>query len=576
MRFRQFFEATVKNLAEIKDFIDQKNGRPFEELFEGRERFLVKVYNPTFSKAVKKLDYLNMEDFNFSKRTYKGKPVSPFIRKKKQELKDSIPSRSDAVAEYKNIYKDDLRLLIGKILVHKPVVEDWSGGKLSVKNLNRTDLGVFDPKHLEGISRENWTEKDAEIYLDAVLNGKEEGWLTWEPVKNEKVSSSGFYSRMAKEPTREIRVLGEIQQCFNQNNIFYYLLFTRHPIDVLRMSDHKDISSCHRLNGGSYEHCAISDAKNAGGVVYLIKGSDGKTVASHLEDREVFKDKDRDIGGIQPIGRTRIRCFVDTKINKDFGVLARFTQEQHYGVFTKEIWEVAQNYLRKHQAIFEDKPDPDYACENIVMAGGTYTDNASPAGLMNEFFKTKNYSNCIGFRDGYDEDEYGEVNDYEEEMNAIVRRYDNIFNRDGAVVSYDIGENIVVNIQYTRRIGWDEISDRLKVVHGGYSFDVNIDRDKFSEFVTKHTDSIIGKFGDIIRSWNVDGLSLEIRDYNCAELVINFNDDFDDPYGADTQLRYVANREDLKKLHHYVDTEITKLLGEHVDEYIDNEAVEAK
>ena len=86
--------------------------------------------------------------------------------------------------------------------------------------------------------------------------------------------------------------ISALKQAIDQNNIYYYLLFSRHPIDVLRMSDHKGISSCHRLKGeysakeGEYSQCALADAQNDGGVVYLIKGADVKKIKENLKRRQ--------------------------------------------------------------------------------------------------------------------------------------------------------------------------------------------------------------------------------------------------------------------------------------------------
>jgi hypothetical protein len=121
MRFRQFFEATLQNLAAIKNHIDEKSGRPFEELFKGRDRFMVKVYNPDLTKSAKNLG-LDIDEIDLKKRKYKGSPISTFLRERKNKLKDKIPSKLEALAEYKRIYKKELEELLVKSITALTVV----------------------------------------------------------------------------------------------------------------------------------------------------------------------------------------------------------------------------------------------------------------------------------------------------------------------------------------------------------------------------------------------------------------------------------------------------------------------
>lgn len=190
--------------------------------------------------------------------------------------------------------------------------------------------------------------------------------------------------------------ISKLKQAIDQQNVYYYLLFSRHPVDVLRMSDHKGISSCHRLKGsyskdqGDYAHCALADARNDGGIVYLIKGGDARRIKDHLDDQDVFEDKDRNISGVRPLGRIRLRRFIDLKTGDDWAVPTTLQDEQKYGTFTTEIFEIAETYVRKHQAITQNPPTPEYAAENIVMVGGSYSDE-SLADLLGNFFKKYDY-----------------------------------------------------------------------------------------------------------------------------------------------------------------------------------------
>ena len=58
-----------------------------------------------------------------------------------------------------------------------------------------------------------------------------------------------------------------------QNND-YSIIITRNPIDVWRMSDFENITSCHtppsRGGGGEYYKCAVAEAHGHGAVAYAV------------------------------------------------------------------------------------------------------------------------------------------------------------------------------------------------------------------------------------------------------------------------------------------------------------------
>ncbi len=89
----------------------------------------------------------------------------------------------------------------------------------------------------------------------------------------------------------------------------YSIVVSRHPIDIMRMSDFSwaGISSCHR-EGGEYQKCVPGEVAAQGGVAYVVKTRDLEDVGD-LQDDEVFADPDRDIDGIAPIARHRLRRF---------------------------------------------------------------------------------------------------------------------------------------------------------------------------------------------------------------------------------------------------------------------------
>ena len=65
----------------------------------------------------------------------------------------------------------------------------------------------------------------------------------------------------------------------NIDNDKYSIIITRHPIDVLRMSDFDNITSCHSPASRtsayqSYYKCAVAEAQGHGAVAYVVETED--------------------------------------------------------------------------------------------------------------------------------------------------------------------------------------------------------------------------------------------------------------------------------------------------------------
>ena len=86
----------------------------------------------------------------------------------------------------------------------------------------------------------------------------------------------------------------------------YSIVISQSPVDVARMSDYREIQSCHSP-GADYFQCALADARRAGAIAYLINSKDAPYIESHANDAEVFADSDRDVEGVTPLARVRLR-----------------------------------------------------------------------------------------------------------------------------------------------------------------------------------------------------------------------------------------------------------------------------
>jgi len=159
------------------------------------------------------------------------------------------------------------------------------------------------------------------------------------------------------------------------------VVISRAPIDVLRMSDHptapQKIDSCH-TEGKSEFACAVDEAQGTGLVAYVVDMDSLKKV--DLEDEEVFKDIDRDVKGITPYARIRLRRFE----NKEDGSEIAIPEHSVYGTQYKNLLDVVTDWAREAQEdVFEKKP----RMKDYTLTGGAYRDT-DDAELFNHFFDT--------------------------------------------------------------------------------------------------------------------------------------------------------------------------------------------
>lgn len=203
----------------------------------------------------------------------------------------------------------------------------------------------------------------------------------------------------------------------------YSIVISRHPVDVLRMSDHRTIESCHS-EGNSHFHCAIKEAKSAGAIAYIVETEDLDDVDIE-NDNEIFEDNDRGIDGIEPVGRTRLRRFDKTgTFTSDEKYSLLIPEKRIYGQdmagFYEKIrdWALESQKDKWSQALVHDveretdenpdpmKMDPDYLRDFVYM-GGEYQDTNSRR-MFKSFFADyggADFEHASGGRYGDDEEE---------------------------------------------------------------------------------------------------------------------------------------------------------------------------
>tara|TARA_R110000824_G_scaffold28652_7_gene96072 strand:+ start:8174 stop:10648 length:2475 start_codon:yes stop_codon:yes gene_type:complete len=265
----------------------------------------------------------------------------------------------------------------------------------------------------------------------------------------------------------------------------YYIIITRHPIDVLRMSDFDDIYSCHSppshhsQAGESYYRCAVAEAHGHGAVAYAVNGDDleeayetmpGYPLDDPLEfndiedfqEGEIFSDDKRSEGLIEPVSRLRlrqVRYYEDRSGNDtdDDGVQLAIPEDRVYGKkipgFRETIFDwarenqkeaISDTPLKKNRAFMGgEKLGVDLG--KFVKFGGSYEDNQIDV-LIPHFLGMVGFGSAQ--QDTETEDQLdasligGTAEQLEEAANNVLREYGTFGDSDKEFkVSFDVEDD---------------------------------------------------------------------------------------------------------------------------------------
>jgi hypothetical protein len=194
------------------------------------------------------------------------------------------------------------------------------------------------------------------------------------------------------------------------------VIFSRHPIDVVRMSDFDLLNySCH-AQGGQFFRCAVEEAKrsaNGGGVLFMVskeKFDKAFPDAQLPQTGDLFNDPDRGIDdkfAAQATSRLRVRKVVDTSTNTEYAIpdtkmygvnpeafkketLAYFANSQRNKFIDPETNEpiIPQRaQLERFGGSYEDGGDVNIGSNFALLMKTSYTQ----AGIYNEVEKNMEY-----------------------------------------------------------------------------------------------------------------------------------------------------------------------------------------
>ncbi len=185
--------------------------------------------------------------------------------------------------------------------------------------------------------------------------------------EDDKQRSIEYNSRGVNAKIAEIDELlktVELQKQYQQGFEKWYVIYSRAPIDVLRMSDH-DWRSCHSPEG-SYFNCAVADSMLNAGIAYLVTGEDFAKI-KNLQDKEIFVDYERDVDGINPKARIRLRALIDNEGHTVAVPSAKLYALDKYKTHQQFVAQVLEWSKRQDVSDFE--------WDNVLhMLGGSYQD----------------------------------------------------------------------------------------------------------------------------------------------------------------------------------------------------------
>jgi hypothetical protein len=279
----------------------------------------------------------------------------------------------------------------------------------------------------------------------------------------------------------------------------YSIILTRHPIDVLRMADFDNISSCHsppsRSGGdGEYYKCAVAEAHGEGAVAYVVNTdellamTDSGTI-DEAEDKintvdEIFDDSlrggpgfpggysptGRNIGGtIKPVSRLRLRL-----AKEKTGTEIAVPETRVYGEKLPGIGDRLLRWVQEQQAdIIENLPrteDGKIDLNQITFFGGHYSDSGGTEGLDQRFREliglTSEETYGKGRQDRSVEDSLDDDLLYSSRENALKDECEEIadnFNHDimkyftvGFEIMDDGGGDFYISVSATLELSFDD------------------------------------------------------------------------------------------------------------------------
>jgi len=424
----QLHEVSADEIHALQPMLDKlaEEGTsvlPFADVFGDKTRLVVPYESDGFTEEGKELEK-SLHDMGFRIKAdgIIERPITKTIPARVGKDGEEIPSRE---VESKERYK------IGKFLSKlKSVVERYKKvehvrAELTKKNKQSSEA---DSKYIDD---PHWEEETAEEkqFRQATMDLRKTTGSLHDPHLNAWMT---YYTH----PAAGIKKIERLQKLWQQRagDIVgaYKLVVSRSPIDVFRMSDFKNIQSCHSPasigddDGGSYWQCAVAEAYGEGAIAYVVADKDlaaltglernagASEFEAVIQDGEIFSDKflasgERgEVGSnkfsgedlINPVSRIRIRLarWLDHREENPEPVDIMVPEEAVYGGAQGGLAKALDAWVKSVQPDADEKILASAREKGFVWLdaftffGGDYSDN-SRQGLL------KGYLNSIAGKD---------------------------------------------------------------------------------------------------------------------------------------------------------------------------------
>lgn len=352
------------------------------------------------------------------------------------------------------LFGDDLRIVIpisDVDMTAKEIMDDIK----RIKDFDKVDLKKgevirkikLDPKYGQGDSKEQ------RVNIGKVINS----------LKVDEIKRKKYSKWIARYKDNLDTALG---------GMMYSIILSRSPVDVVRMSDHRNISSCHS-QGAEFFRCAVQEAISGGAVAYLVHNNDLDEHAENLQDDELFEDDDRGVGrNIRPISRIKVRRLIN-----DTGHEIAMPEIKIYGDNTIPLfYKTIATFLHDKQPhIVADMKDG-----SLSLMGSSYEDSKTDK-IVNNFMK------IIGIDNVSSSNIHTNENDKKQEDGHPVFDFDKIlikitdtYNKDLKYSELYMEENDMGEWQPTLRVTIDLYSHGVDGSDG--------DSDSVVEFISQYID----------------------------------------------------------------------------------------
>ena len=584
---KQLGEATEEELSNLDDVLRNLNPQDlsFNNIFGDKMRIIepMKTKDKDLERLKKLLnDSGYIPDFSTGLATYYEVTFPP-------KYKDGRPSKmvltlqqtkDGSLVNHDRTRKKQIK--IGKLLqkgsrlfdAAKKAQEDFENLKPEAFKISPDEAKPEDEVNIEKYKE---ASKKAEEKADTDFRKLTSTFFGTQPVM---IDDTNNFAKLADWWNKKSAFYRENPEDAGETSSDYSIVYTRHPIDVMRMSDFDNIESCHSppsresSSGNSYYRCAVAEAHGHGPVAYVVRNEDLDELISNydLEDAsyqdlldaldddegELFRDGERGVDGITPVSRQRIKKFVNPTLEISLAAPSTVTYGKRFPDLYSNISNFTKEKQEKELKKIEDsrgKEDSTFEGEDFNLGewerfGGSYEDAGDyPKQVINKWL---GYS--VTGNPHYDSttednlDVQGGAAAWENEVNDIRNRYNNRFQAanifraevedDGAGEHYiDIGAEFLVKIPEDKLVQSAFVDATRKAISWAGEYlkdDVGFSEFDGSAVYTAANGELIIKFSLDIESLNPEGSGYGYSPDNFEDIASNI-DTLDDKADAITE-----------------------------------------